>query len=83
MYKINASFFKKFLLDRGPFCGATGTFCFKLRMTPPMSFKVSVDRSSPAFICRSCEVTRTGHEYSSVFSENKPVAYIARNEEGK
>ena len=30
---IGVLFFLKFLLDRGPFCGATGTFCFGLRRT--------------------------------------------------
>ena len=33
-------------LDRGAFCGATGTLCFGLRMILPMSFKVRVDPSS-------------------------------------
>ena len=32
-------FFFKFLLGRGPFCGATGTLCFRLRMTLHMGFK--------------------------------------------
>ena len=33
------SFFLKFLLDQGPFCGVTGTLCFILQMTLPMGFK--------------------------------------------
>ena len=43
--------FLKILLDRGPFCGATVTLCFRLRMTLPMSFKVRVDQSLPALFC--------------------------------
>ena len=44
-------FFFDFLLDRGPFCGATGTLCFGLGMTLPMSFKVRMDQSLPMFFC--------------------------------
>ena len=44
-----SSFLFKFLLDRGPFCGATGTLCFGLWMTLP---KVRVDRSSPVLFFR-------------------------------
>ena len=47
-YLTVITFFLKFLLDRGPFCGATGTICFGLRMTLRMSFTVRVDQSSPA-----------------------------------
>ena len=39
------------MLDRGPFCGPTGTLCFRLWMTLPMNFKVRVDRSLPALFC--------------------------------
>ena len=35
--------FLKFLLNRGPFGGVTGTLCFRLRKTLPMSIKVRVD----------------------------------------
>ena len=45
------NFFKKILLDCGPFFGAIGTLCFGLRMTLSMSFKVRVDRSSPVLFC--------------------------------
>ena len=45
-------FFSKFLLNRGPFCGETGTLCFGLRITLPMSFKVRVDQSLPMLFCR-------------------------------
>ena len=38
-------------LDRGSFCEATGTLCFGLGMTLPMSFKVGVDRSFPVLFC--------------------------------
>ena len=40
-----------FLLDLGPFCGATDTLCLGLRMTLPMSFKVRVDQLSPVLFC--------------------------------
>ena len=40
-------FNKKFLLDRGRFCGATGTSCLGI----PMSFKFRADQSSPALSC--------------------------------
>ena len=36
------------------FCGATGTLCFGLRLTPPMSFKAKVDAPFPTlyvFLC--------------------------------
>ena len=38
---ISGEFFllRKFLLDRGPVCGATGTLCFGLGMILPTSFK--------------------------------------------
>ena len=43
----------KFLLDPGPFYGATGTLCFGLLMTVlPVGFKASVDSLSPVFFCR-------------------------------
>ena len=46
------SFFLKFLLDRGPFCGATGSLRFRLGMTLPMSFKARVGSLLPAlFSC--------------------------------
>ena len=48
MFVFFLFFFFKILLDRGPFCGATVTLCFPLRMTLPMSFKVRVDQSLPA-----------------------------------
>ena len=35
-------------MDRGAFCGASGTLCFRLRMTLPMGFKVMLNLSSPA-----------------------------------
>ena len=39
---------KRFLFDRGSFCGATGTLGFGLRMNLlPVGFKVRVDSSSP------------------------------------
>ena len=47
-------FLKKFLLNQGPFCGATGTLCFGLWMTLPVSFKVAMDRSSPAVFYHLC-----------------------------
>ena len=50
----NLNFFLKFLLGQGPFCGATGTLCFRLQMTLPMSFKVRVDQSLPALFCHLC-----------------------------
>ena len=48
-------FYLKFLLDSGPFCGATGILSFGLQMTLlPMGFKardLRVDSSSPALFC--------------------------------
>ena len=44
----------KFLFDRGPFCGATGTLCFRRQMTLPMGFKAYVDLSSHVLFCGLC-----------------------------
>ena len=44
-------FFLKFLLDQGPFCGATDTLCSGLPMTMPTSFQVRVDQLSPTLFC--------------------------------
>ena len=41
----------KFLLDSGPFCGATGTLCFRLWMTLPMGFKARLDSSLLELFC--------------------------------
>ena len=46
--------FFKFLLDRDPFYGTTGTLCFGLSMPLPMSFKVREDLSSHALFCCLC-----------------------------
>ena len=49
--------YAKSLLDRGAFCGATGTLCFGLGMTWDlgfMGFKVRVDSSSLALFCHLC-----------------------------
>ena len=43
-----------FLLDQDPFCGATGTLCFELWTTLPMSFKARL-RSFLAYVQRSPE----------------------------
>ena len=37
-----------FVVTMCPFCGATGTPCFGLRLTPLMGFKARVDVPSPA-----------------------------------
>ena len=41
----------KFLLGRGPLCGATGTFCFGLLMALFMGFKARVDSLLPELFC--------------------------------
>ena len=46
--------FLKVLLDRGPFCRATGSLCLGLGMTLPMGFKARVDSSSPVLFCCLC-----------------------------
>ena len=46
--------FYNFLLDLGPFCGTTGTLCFRLWMTLPMSIKLRVD-PSPQDSVVACE----------------------------
>ena len=46
-----ADLFLKFLLDRGSFCGATGTLCFGLQMTLLPMGKVRVDQSLPVLFC--------------------------------
>ena len=55
-------FFKKFMLDRGPFCVATGTLCFQLRITLPMSFKVRVDRLLPVLYCHLRPMIHKGNK---------------------
>ena len=40
-------FFFKFCGDKSPFCGATGTLCFRLQLTPSMGFKARVDAPLP------------------------------------
>ena len=67
-------FFFKFLLDRGPFCGLTGTLCFGLRMTLSMSFKVRVDWSSPAHLL----LLTCNDPQSSLVSGNGHWTRIAR-----
>ena len=51
--KRRVAFFKKFLLNRGPFCRATGTLCFGPWILP-LSFKARVDPLSPALFCYVC-----------------------------
>ena len=38
---------KMFVVAMSPFCGATGTLCFGLRLTLPMGFKARVDAPMP------------------------------------
>ena len=44
---------KLFMVTMSPFCGATGTICFRLWLTPLMGFKARVDVPSPSlsFTC--------------------------------
>ena len=63
MTNINRQVRILFLLDRGLFCGATGTLCFGLWMALLLGFKTRVDSSSPVLFTSPGPtlVTRTGH----------------------
>ena len=68
-----------FLLGTGPFCGATGTLCFGVRMTLQMGIKARMDSSSPLLFCYLCLTTLShvwfeglgmGPGISTVYLEN-------------
>ena len=44
-WNCQVSEYTLFLLDGGPFCGVTSTFCFWLVVTVPMGFKARMDSS--------------------------------------
>ena len=50
-------FLKIFCDNKSPFCGATGTLCFGLRMTLPTGFKTKVDPSSATLCSCLCIMT--------------------------
>ena len=45
-----------FLMNRCPFCGVTGTLCFRLQKTLLMGFKARVNLSLPVLFCGLCAI---------------------------
>ena len=69
-------FFKKFLLDQGPFCGATDCPYFGLCVTLPMGFKARGGSLACTLICLHAVNLRVTSGATPAFSNNRGVHCI-------